>query len=253
MKLFILLALVFASAAAFPQYYRDIDGFIVGGQNADIADFPYSLSLRRNGNHICGASIIGPNWALTAAHCVPTAPANEITFRGGSANRFEGGTIFQADQIHIHPQYNSPSQLNNDVALVRVTTNFVGANIATVAIAGSGGDMDAGARALISGWGHTQWQGSLSTILQWADVGIVSRASCQAAYGAIITTSMLCASHPGRDACQGDSGGPLTNMGHVQHGVVSFGHQCAHPDFPGVYARVGVAVVRNWIGSISGI
>ncbi|XP_055695573.1 uncharacterized protein LOC129797227 [Lutzomyia longipalpis] len=253
MKLFLVLALVFASAAAFPKYYRDIDGFIVGGQNANIADFPYTLSMRRNGGHICGASVIAARWALTAAHCVPGAPASQMTFRGGSANRLSGGVLFQADQVHMHPQYQVPSQLNNDVAVLRVTANFAGTNIATVSLAGSGGDMAAGARALINGWGHTQWQGSLATNLQWAEVGVVSRAACQSAYGNIITTSMLCASHPGRDACQGDSGGPLTTLAHLQHGVVSFGHQCAHPNFPGVYARVGVPVIRSWINSVSGV
>jgi trypsin len=36
----------------------DIEQHIVGGVDANIADFPYQLSLRQNGNHICGASIL---------------------------------------------------------------------------------------------------------------------------------------------------------------------------------------------------
>lgn len=42
---------------------------IYGGTSADIADFPYQLSLRREGDHLCGASIIDGKWALTAGHC----------------------------------------------------------------------------------------------------------------------------------------------------------------------------------------
>lgn len=47
-----------------------LDGRIVGGSAVDITSYPWQLSLRRSNSHICGASIISANWALTAAHCV---------------------------------------------------------------------------------------------------------------------------------------------------------------------------------------
>ena len=43
---------------------------VVGGSNTDIANWPWQASLRYNGGHTCGAIIIGPNYLLTAAHCV---------------------------------------------------------------------------------------------------------------------------------------------------------------------------------------
>ncbi|KAL0197315.1 hypothetical protein M9458_005855, partial [Cirrhinus mrigala] len=46
----------------------------------------------------------------------------------------------------------------------------------------------------------------------------------------------------------GDSGGPLVSKQGsiwVQSGVVSFGRDCALPNFPGVYARV--SQYQNWI------
>lgn len=45
------------------------DGRIVGGQDADIEDHPYQVSLQQYGAHICGGSIISPRHVLTAAHC----------------------------------------------------------------------------------------------------------------------------------------------------------------------------------------
>ena len=57
---------------------------------------------------------------------------------------------------------------------------------------------------------------------------------------------MLCASANNKDSCQGDSGGPLVK-GNVQIGVVSWGIDCADPNFPGVYARVSSQY--NWIES----
>jgi hypothetical protein len=74
-------------------------------------------------------------------------------------------------------------------------------------------------------------------------VPIVDNGACNSVYGAI-TANMLCAGYSdgGKDACQGDSGGPLVvpngSGGWLQAGVVSFGHGCARPNVPGVYARV---------------
>lgn len=68
-----------------------------------------------------------------------------------------------------------------------------------------------------------------------------------------IEDSMLCAGDingGGEDACQGDSGGPLV-MGdgsRVLAGVVSWGHGCGQPGYPGVYAQVSSYV--DWINNI---
>jgi hypothetical protein len=42
---------------------------IVGGEDADIANHPYQLSLQWSGFHLCGASIISARWAASAADC----------------------------------------------------------------------------------------------------------------------------------------------------------------------------------------
>lgn len=46
-----------------------LDGKIVGGEPAEIEDYPYQISLLAYGSHSCGGSIIAPNKILTAAHC----------------------------------------------------------------------------------------------------------------------------------------------------------------------------------------
>ena len=62
---------------------------------------------------------------------------------------------------------------------------------------------------------------------------------------------MICAGYPGeggKDACQGDSGGPFVcqnGNSAVITGVVSWGHGCALPNYPGIYARV--TVFLPWI------
>ena len=103
-----------------------------------------------------------------------------------------------------------------------------------------------------SGWGTLQSGGSSPTNLHYVKVPAVSNAKCKEDYGgSAITDSMLCAGYPGvggKDACQGDSGGPYVcdKAGDaVLAGVVSWGNECARPDYLGVYARNTEAL--QWI------
>ena len=42
----------------------------MGGKEATPHSWPWQASLRYNGRHICGASLLNQNWVLSAAHCV---------------------------------------------------------------------------------------------------------------------------------------------------------------------------------------
>ncbi|XP_053666480.1 trypsin-7-like [Anopheles marshallii] len=220
---------------------------IVGGFEANIADFPYQLSLRQNGAHICGASVISSNFALSAAHCTfPAPPVTAITLRGGSTDRTAGGVVFQAAEIINHPSY-SDGSLDFDVCVIRITTSFVGANIAPIPLAPEGTDYPEGTRTFVSGWGLTSAIGALPINLMAAEVPLISQESCRGVWGAAsVTDNMICASEPGRDACNGDSGGPLTNNGR-QIGIVSWGSPLCLGNLPGVYARVAAPSVRGFI------
>lgn len=43
---------------------------IVGGEEAVPNSWPWQVSLRVAGEHVCGGVIIKPDWILTAAHCL---------------------------------------------------------------------------------------------------------------------------------------------------------------------------------------
>ena len=109
--------------------------------------------------------------------------------------------------------------------------------------------------ATIAGWGATRYLGSGSFYLMVASVPIVDRELCNEDYVLLyggITKYMICAGlkEGGKDACSSDSGGPLVVGGKLA-GIISWGENCAKPDYPGVYTNV--ALVRDFIFNITGI
>ncbi|XP_062533856.1 trypsin 3A1-like [Armigeres subalbatus] len=230
-----------------------VTGRIVGGIDANIADFPYQLSLIRGGSHFCGASIISTSWALSAAHCTyPMPSVDAVTLRGGSASRLDGGSIFSVDLIINHPQYND-STIENDVCVLRTVQAMQGLHITPIQLVPAETYYPHGTRAVVSGWGLTSVPGTLPVILQMVDIPVIDQATCRAGWPVgWVTDDMLCASEPGRDACNADSGGPLVTGGR-QIGIVSWGATNCLGNEPGVYARVAFPLIRNWITEATGI
>nr|CAD7417140.1 unnamed protein product [Timema poppensis] len=48
----------------------DIKPRIIGGQTASTDQFPYQVSIRINGAHVCGGTIFSKRFVITAGHCV---------------------------------------------------------------------------------------------------------------------------------------------------------------------------------------
>ncbi|XP_059499532.1 transmembrane protease serine 9-like isoform X2 [Stegostoma tigrinum] len=228
---------------------------IVGGTNSVIGEWPWQVSLQIR-SHVCGASIISDRWLISAAHCFQDSTNNPSIWRALIGTIDVGsGTVRTIETIIVHPQYRQTSN-DYDIAVLKLSSplNFA-ANIQPICLPSSDQVFQAGVSCIITGWGTLSFEGSLPQILQKANVDIIADSTCRSIYQ--ITERMLCAGFltGGVDSCQGDSGGPLACMQPdgiwLLAGIVSFGFECARPNFPGVYARV--TALRDWVQEQTGV
>ncbi|TNM84403.1 hypothetical protein fugu_008581 [Takifugu bimaculatus] len=232
------------------------DNRIVGGANAAKGVWPWIVSLHWRNRHACGASLIGRDWLLTAAHCVYGKNVHLGSWLAIFGLHTQSGInsaevqTRRVDRIVINSQYNRQTK-QADVAMMHLEqpVNFT-QFIQPVCLPPDGQNFTAGRKCFIAGWGRDTDE-SLPDVLQQAEVPLVHQQQCQELLPEYnITSSMLCAGYPegGVDTCQGDSGGPLMCLddGHWSAiGVVSFGTGCGLPQKPGVYALV--SSFTSWI------
>ncbi|XP_049815437.1 trypsin-7-like [Schistocerca nitens] len=226
-------------------------GRIIGGSEASIEDYPWMLALKYAGSQQCGASIIGTEWVLTAAHCVSyyRAPYQSLySVRAGSSDRSSGGVVLDVAEVYVHEQHDSISG-DYDIAVMRVNGSFpLGPNVAIVNLPEDGYDPAAGVAVTVTGWGTTET--TETRILRKVDIVVRDRSACNfPSTGREVTPRMLCAGESGESVCYGDSGGPLVS-GSTQLGIASWiSGYCLRGG--GVYANVGN--LRSWITGVTGI
>ncbi|XP_035789467.1 trypsin alpha-like [Anopheles albimanus] len=232
-----------------------VSGRIIGGSNVIINDYPFMVRMYRDLNSYCGAVVIGPYHALTAAHCVYGIDSNavygQIHFRGGSTNQYSGGNVFSAWKLTMHPLYNHTS-LEYDIAVVEITTSFY-RNPIIKPIPMQEFEPAASTSCYALGWGNTSPSGPQSPTLQIGYYTLGSQQYCYSMHPiAFATPSKYCATSQGGRICFGDSGGALVCGGRL-HGINSFLSGWCDANKVEGFAKVPFSGIRSFIRQVSGI
>ncbi len=222
----------------------------------------FTASFQENNEAICGATLISPNWAITAAHCVIGENGlrisdNSILSLAINDYSLNGENIkkYGIEEVISHPNYD-PMMTDNDIALLKLSKTQIEINKFPEIKRTS---LTTGTEAFVAGWGNTigypSEEQSFPDKLQEVLVPIIDWEQCNDAFEGELTTNMFCAGYfeGGKDSCEGDSGGPLITYQNGQSlliGVVSWGDKCAEPNKAGIYTNVQNYI--DWIISNSG-
>ena len=234
---------------------------IIHGETAEKGRYPYFVTLDRD----CGGALIAPDIVLTAGHCKPSkSQYKTLRPRVGtySFTKDKRGVDYEEFRIVTsirHPDFVrvGDDEFIYDFSIIQLDRP-VSKDIIPVRI-NRNNDIPAtrgprhSTNIVAMGMGYTHaGHDSLSDILKQVTLNPVSNKLCARStdgyesYRGRIHSSHMCTTgglRNKRDACAYDSGSPIIipadrraigrHEGDLLVGLVSWGHGCADPDFPG--------------------
>ncbi|XP_060802301.1 tryptase [Amyelois transitella] len=211
----------------------------------------------------CGGAIITDQHVLTAGHCITFGVHfHDLTVNIGMHDRLDTNEYSVLNVINgvKHPKFTSNAVRDiNDIAVLTLSQKIKFSD-RVMPICLPDEDMDFKKVPLtVAGWGKTR-QGALtsSRYLLETKVTLVDFKKCSKSNiyrDNLVRDTMMCAYSLGKDACQGDSGGPLfathdktNNKKWYQVGIVSWGIDCAKPDYPECGRQKDILVSQRIVG-----
>lgn len=232
-------------------------GLVTDPVPTDTAKYPYVGALvkvtRQSSGHstrtfVCGGTLVGPTWVLTAAHC-DVNKGDVVIFQRTNVYDDSVGHSYDIEEV-LTPRSWNPVTYYGDIALLRLGTPVQGGGSAPAEL--STAPPRPGWPMRVVGWGATKENGGITGTLNYTVVNGVDRDLCRRALEPrlgsratfVVDDHDICAGGGAGDACKGDSGGPLLDR-NVVMGIVSWGFGCGREGLPGVYTSV--MEYRSWI------
>ncbi|XP_064253431.1 chymotrypsin-C-like [Passer domesticus] len=243
-----------------PAVPPQLSSRVVGGEDAVAHSWPWQISLQysRSGswNHYCGGTLIGPQWVLTAAHCISSSMTYRVALGRQDVSKADepGSLAVAVEKIIVHEKWDSYF-VRNDIALVKLAEEVQETdNIRAACLPAADKVLPNDYPCYVTGWGSMRTNGPLADILQQALLPVVDYETCSSWdwWGSNVRSTMVCAGGDGVvSGCNGDSGGPLNcqrddGIWEVE-GIASFvsSQGCNWKKKPTVFTRVSAYI--DWI------
>jgi secreted trypsin-like serine protease len=244
--------------------YTDFSKRIIGGSiiTGDELKYPFMATIwYLDGEEFsfkCGASYIGKNYFITAAHCLKYRDPRIITIRMGSNNLSNLSDIFIIKHLYIHPKFNRDN-LKNDIAIIETTTEPDSIKYPPIRLPCNhllNICYIIGSHVKVIGFGKADKKGDKEYVEDLKEIDLKIKMLNDTKYSKRFICSDVFLAGDEKDgivldSCTGDSGGPCMKKikDHwVLVGIVSWGNSCGESKFPGVYTKV--LSYHNWIREI---
>nr|XP_032619818.1 serine protease 53-like [Chelonoidis abingdonii] len=245
---------------------------IVSGVNALRGEWPWQASLQLRGEHMCGGTLIGDKWILSAAHCFigkdttkDPSPWKVVLGRlqliGGPLE----GVVRNVSQIITHEKYKDYTK-GLDIALLRLAEPVsFSRDVGPICLPYRNHRFAFGSQCWATGWGRVKEDMTLPPPkpLKKVELDLLSAETCNCIHNNLrqkelsnpAGPGLICAGYQsgGQGPCQGDSGGAVAcseNGTWFQAGIMSFSVGCAQPHSPILLTEV--TAYTGWIQNHTG-
>jgi len=175
---------------------NDINMSIINGRPAQECAWPWQIYIGG-----CGATLIAPDWVLSAAHC---STPQKVYAGLHNRSRFVNVPNRTVVQRIDHPRYSGFG--GHDMMLLKLDSPFDLDACVNIACLPTTKPQVGETDYWITGWGSIEAGIKLPAILQEASVNVIS---CSNSGGGGTSTDVCVKGPNNEQACSGDSGGPL--------------------------------------------